>query len=168
MEVVLKEKVGIDNKEWLVLYTKPRNEKKVTERLAQKGFEIYCPLVKTLRQWSDRKKKVEVPMFSSYVFIHVDEKNRQLALQDPGAMNYIYWLGKPAVVRESDIEAFRHIVDNGEEVVVEGARMEKGQFLEIQEGPFKGMTGQIDKMNAQTFTLYIEQLDCKVSFQYVK
>lgn len=164
----MKEKVAIDTKQWLVIYTKPRNEKKVTERLTQKGFEIYCPLVKTLRQWSDRKKKVEVPMFSSYVFIHVDDKNRQLVLQDPGVMNYIYWLGKPAVVRESDIEAFRHIVDNGEEVVVEGARMEKGQFLEIKEGPFKGMTGLVDKMNSQTFTLYIEQLDCKVSFQYAK
>lgn len=164
----MKEQVTTDTKEWLVLYTKPRNEKKVTERLTQKGFEMYCPLVKTLRQWSDRKKKVEVPMFSSYIFIHIDEKSRQLALQDPGVMNYVYWLGKPAIVRKSDIEAFRHIVDNGEEVVVEGGRMEKGQFLEIQEGPFKGMTGMVDKMNAQTFTLYIEQLDCKVSFQYAK
>jgi transcriptional antiterminator RfaH len=158
----------LDNKEWLVLYTKPRNEKKVTERLTNNGFEMYCPLVKTLRQWSDRKKKVKVPLFSSYVFINVDEKNRQLALHDPGVMNYVYWLGKPAVVRNSEIEAFRHIVENGEEVIVEGARMEKGQFLEIQEGPFKGMTGIVDKMNSQTFTLYIEQLDCKVSFQYTK
>ena len=158
----------LDNKEWLVLYTKPRNEKKVTERLTNNCFEMYCPLVKTLRQWSDRKKKVKVPLFSSYVFINVDEKNRQLALHDPGVMNYVYWLGKPAVVRNSEIEAFRHIVENGEEVIVEGARMEKGQFLEIQEGPFKGMTGIVDKMNSQTFTLYIEQLDCKVSFQYTK
>lgn len=156
------------NKQWLVLYTKPRNEKKVAERLANKGFEIYCPLIKTLRQWSDRKKKVEIPMFTSYVFINVDEKQRQEALHDPGAMNYVYWLGKPAVVRNSEIEAFRNIVEKGEEVVVEGARMEKGEFIEIQEGPFKGMTGVVDKTNAQSFTLYIEQLDCKVSFQYGK
>ena len=79
----------VDNKKWLVLYTKPRNEKKVAERLTKNGFEVYCPLIKTLRQWSDRKKKVEIPMFSSYVFIHIDEKNRQLPLYDQGVMNYV-------------------------------------------------------------------------------
>ncbi|MFY0650402.1 MAG: UpxY family transcription antiterminator [Cyclobacteriaceae bacterium] len=156
------------DKRWLVLYTKPRNEKKVTERLSKKGFEIYCPLVKTLRQWSDRKKKVEVPLFSSYVFIRVDEKERPLALHDPGVMNYVFWLGKPAVVRDSEIDAFRQIVENGEEVVVESSRLEKGSKVEIEEGPFKGMTGIVDKLNPQYFTLYIEQLDCKVSFQYTR
>lgn len=156
----------VDNKKWLVLYTKPRNEKKVAERLTKNGFEVYCPLIKTLRQWSDRKKKVEIPMFSSYVFIHIDEKNRQLPLYDQGVMNYVYWLGKPAVVRQSEMDAFKHIAENGEEVVVEGSGMQKGDFIEIKEGAFKGMSGVIDKSNKQLLTVYIQQLDCKVSFKY--
>ena len=152
-------------KQWLVLYTKPRNEKKVTERLTQKGFEVYCPLVKTLRQWSDRKKKVEVPLFSSYVFVYVDEKERPLALHDPGVMNYVFWLGKPAVVREREIEAFKKIVEQGEDVVVEAERIRTGEAIKIEEGTFKGMTGMIDKVNKQSITVFIEQLDCKVSFK---
>ena len=157
-----------DHKQWLVLYTKPRNEKKVTERLTNQGFEVYCPLVKTLKQWSDRKKKVEVPMFSSYVFINIDEKRRQEALYDPGVMNYVYWLGKPAVVRDYEMQAFREIAEYGEEVIVESSMLEKGQYVEIEEGPFKGMNGVVDRLNSQSFTVYIQQLDCKVSFSYPK
>ncbi len=155
-----------EDRRWLVLYTKPRNEKKVAERLGQKGFEVYCPLVKTLRQWSDRKKKVEVPMFTSYVFIRVDEKERAQALHDPGVMNYVFWLGKPAVVRDTEIEAFKNIVAHGEEVVVEGNGLQKGDFIEITEGAFRGMSGIVDKANKHHLTVFIEQLDCKVSFKY--
>ena len=76
------------------------------------------------------------------------------------------WLGKPAVVRQSEMDAFKHIAENGEEVVVEGSGMQKGDFIEIKEGAFKGMSGIIDKSNKQLLTVYIEQLDCKVSFKY--
>ena len=56
---------------WYVIYTKPRSEKKVAERLSEDGVEVYCPMIKTIRQWSDRKKKVLLPMFPGYVFVHV-------------------------------------------------------------------------------------------------
>jgi transcriptional antiterminator RfaH len=75
----------------------------VTERLTKTGFEMYCPTIKTLRQWSDRKKKVEAPMFPGYIFAHVNEKERLAILNDPGVLNYVFWLGKPAVVREEEL-----------------------------------------------------------------
>ena len=153
-------------KNWHVLYTKPRNEKKVTERLSEEGFEVYCPLVKTVRQWSDRKKKVQVPMFPSYLFCNVDEQERHLLLQDPGILNFVFWLGKPALVREHEIEAIRDIVKHGEEININTDRFEIGQLIEISEGPFKGMSGRIDKLDKRKIIVLVEQLGCLVSFKY--
>jgi transcriptional antiterminator RfaH len=84
---------------WLVLYTKPKNEVKVAERLAAAGITVYCPLVTSLRQWSDRKKKVTLPLFSSYVFVQLAEVQRAAVFEVPGVVRYLFWLGKPAVVQ---------------------------------------------------------------------
>ncbi len=153
-------------KNWHVLYTKPRNEKKVAERLEKDGYEIFCPLVRTLRQWSDRKKKVSVPMFPSYVFARVDEKERLEIVKDPGVSHFIFWLGKPAIVREYEIQAIKKIEEHGEEITVEHNGLEKGQRMEITEGPFKGLVGMVDKVDKRKVFVYIEQLDSKVSFKY--
>jgi transcription antitermination factor NusG len=151
---------------WYVLYTKPRSEKKSSDRLLQEGYEVYCPLIKTMRQWSDRKKKVSLPMFPSYIFIHIDEKSRQEPLRDPGVMNYIYWLGKPAIVREEEIKAIREIENQGSDIVVQGSGFERGQFIEIPDGPFKGLAGTVDKVDNRKVLVYIEQLGCIVQFYY--
>ena len=154
-------------KSWYVLYTKPRNEKKVTERLSEKGFEMYCPLIRTVRQWSDRKKKVQVPMFPGYVFTHVTELERPQVLFDPGVLNYVFWLGKPAVIRDHEMLALKQIAEAGEEIKIEGSGFEKGQFVTIPEGPFKGLTGRIDKLDSRKVIVFVEQLDCMVSFKYI-
>ena len=153
-------------KQWLVLYTKPRNEKKVTLRLTEKGYQVYLPLIKTLRQWNDRKKKVKLPMFPSYVFIYLSELEREEVVRDPGVLNFLFWLGKPAVVRDKEMEAIEEIAEKGEEIEVTGRRPEKGQFVEIPDGPFKGMTGEIDKVDRRKVLVYIKQLDCVVMFKY--
>ena len=152
--------------QWHVLYTKPRNEKKVVERLSQNGFEVYCPLVKTLRQWSDRKKKVQIPMFPSYIFAFTNEAERQQLLMDPGVLNFVFWLGKPAIVRDHEMEAIKQIAESGEDVHVAGSGFEKGQFVEIPEGPFKGLTGTVNKLDKRKVIVYVQQLDCMVSFKY--
>ena len=122
-------------KNWYVIYTKPRSEKKVAERLRERGFETYCPLVKTIRTWSDRRKKVDVPMFTSYVFVKIVEHERSEILADPGVLNFIFWLGKPAIVREDEIEAIRNIADYSEDVEVSQMKVAKGQVMKISEGP---------------------------------
>jgi transcriptional antiterminator RfaH len=154
-------------KQWHVLYTKPRNEKRVVERLSSKGYEVYCPLIKTLRQWSDRKKKVQVPMFPSYIFAYTNEAERTELLMDPGVLNFVFWLGKPAVVRDAEMTAIRNIATSGEDVHVAGGGFEKGQQVTIEEGPFKGLTGKIDKLDGRKVIVFVEQLDCMVSFKYV-
>ncbi len=153
-------------KSWYVLYTKPRNEKKATERLQTAGYEMYCPLIKTVKQWSDRKKKVSVPMFPSYIFVRIEEAARKEVLRDPGVLNYVFWIGKPAVIRDDEIEAIRKIENKGVDIKVEGGKPEKGQFVEIPEGPFKGMIGRVDKVDRTRVLLYIEQLGAIVQFKY--
>lgn len=153
-------------KVWHVLYTKPRSEKKVIERLSEWGHTVYCPLIKTVKQWSDRKKKVQLPMFPSYIFAYTDEKERSVLLQDPGVLNFIFWLGKPAIVRAEEMEAIKKIALAGDEILVEGARLEKGQMVTIPEGPFKGLTGRVDKLDSRKIIVYVEQLECMVSFRY--
>ena len=153
-------------KNWLVIYTKSRNEKKVAERLDQDGFEAYCPLVRTMRQWSDRKKKVSVPMFSSYVFVCVTERERFEIVKVPGVMNYIFWQGKPAVVRDEEIASIRHIEEKGLNVEVSALQVEKGQLITIPSGPFKGQKGVIDQVDKKSLLIYIEQLGCQVRFKY--
>ncbi len=151
---------------WHVLYTKPRTEKKVAERLSANGFTIYCPLIRTLRQWRDRKKKVQLPMFPSYIFALTNERERQALIQDPGVLNFVYWLGKPAIVRDKEMEAIKKIAVSGDEVCVEGFKPEKGQFVTIPSGPFKGLTGRVDKLDSRKVVVFVEQLGCVVSFRY--
>lgn len=153
-------------KNWYVLYSKPRNEKKVTERLSEQGFDVYCPLIKTLRQWSDRKKKVQLPMFPGYVFVHISETERMQVLQDYGVLNFVFWLGKPAKVRDNEIEAIKEIAENGNEVKIHTSSFEVGQLVTIPDGPFKGMSGKIDKLDKRKIIVLVEQLGCTVSFKY--
>ena len=138
----------------------------MTERLDANGFEVYCPLIKTLRQWSDRKKKVQLPMFPGYVFVHVSEVERSQILMDAGVLNFIYWLGKPAIIRDNEIEAIKEIAEFGNEVQINSEEFEKGKLVKIPEGPFKGMTGKIDKLDKKRVIVLVEQLGCLVSFKY--
>jgi transcriptional antiterminator RfaH len=151
---------------WHAIYTKPRSEKKVAERLSEQEIEVYCPLIKTVRQWSDRKKKVQLPMFPGYVFVRVSELERAEVLQDYGVLNFVFWLGKPAIVRDNEIEAIREIAEHGNEVNIQSKSFEVGQLVTIPDGPFKGMSGKIDKLDKRKIIVLVEQLGCTVSFKY--
>ena len=155
-------------KNWYAIYTKPRNEKKVTERLLAKGLDMYCPLYETYRQWSDRKKKVKLPMFTSYIFAHVSITDFDAVRKDPGVLNFVYWLGKPAIITDWEIENIRRITGLGTDIVVESYQLKQGDQVTIKEGPFKGLCGSIEESKETKLTVYIEQLACKIMFNYPK
>src|SRR5438105_756348 len=92
------------SKRWFAMYTKPRWEKKVAGILERKGIECWCPLKKTQKQWSDRKKIVEEPLFTSYVFVHIDDTERSAVLMTDGIINFVYYVGKPAIIRDDEIQ----------------------------------------------------------------
>lgn len=145
-------------RQWKVVYTKPRSEKKIAERLENQGFEVYCPLQTTLKQWSDRKKKVSVPVFPSYVFLHVHALESDAVLQDPGVLNYVYWLGKPAIIRDEEINDIRVFLAGNVDNSVEILHYKPGEDVEIIMGPFKGQKGTIDKAKGGRISLLIESL----------
>jgi transcription antitermination factor NusG len=140
---------------WLVIYTTPRAEKKVNERLRERGIETYLPLYKTIRQWSDRKKKVELPLFNSYIFVCVSESERIKVLQTDGVVRFLYFLGKPAVVRDKEIEAIRLFLHETEGLKI---KVEVGQKVEIASGPMEGIYGEVIRIGKDKLLLRIEEL----------
>jgi transcription antitermination factor NusG len=101
-------------KYWYAVYTKPRWEKKVSTLFAEKGFESYCPLNKVHKQWSDRIKLVEEPLFKSYVFVRIPAKAQAGIRLVNGVLNFVYWLGKPAVIKAVEIDRIKRFLNEYE------------------------------------------------------
>lgn len=144
--------------EWRVLYTKPRNEKKVFDRLVKQGFEVYCPCQKILKHWSDRKKWVEEPLFKSYIFVKApsDELEKRSMLETRGVVRFLYWLGGPACVKQDEIEAIQKFL--GEHKSLEIISFKPGAKLNIKDGALKGMKGVVDYQTEKEIILKVEKL----------
>ncbi|MGC4041421.1 MAG: UpxY family transcription antiterminator [Flavobacterium sp.] len=146
---------------WYALYTESRQEKKVTARLNKLGIEVYCPLIIQERQWSDRKKKVEVPLLPSYVFVNIEAHKRELVFQAAGVVRYLYWLGQPAVIKDSEIETLKTWLQD-KVVSYEITGIEPGSVYEIPAGPLVGQKGIVAKVDKSQIILILEQLGVKV------
>jgi transcription antitermination factor NusG len=107
---------------WYAVYTRPRAEKKVYQRMLDHDFEAFLPLVKTVRQWSDRKKIVQVPLISSYVFVNMQEQHLNKTLTIHGAVNVLKHLGKPAKIRDVEIENLRILSGSSDKYEVENCK----------------------------------------------
>lgn len=146
---------------WYALYTKPRKEQKVAQQLEQLGFTIYLPLKTEIRQWSDRKKKVVSPLFSSYVFIQIEQTKRETVFIIDGILNYVFWLGKPAVIRDDEMEMMRREIEHpNSEVFIE--TLERGQEIQLQEGVFKGQLAMVEHVSSQKTHLFLPSLGIKL------
>jgi len=142
---------------WYVLHTKPRQEKKVADSLNSIGIEVYCPLVTQMKQWSDRKKKVQVPLITSYVFVNIEEYQREAVFKVSGIVRYLFWLGKPAVVRAIEIEALQKSLE-GIVASFEVSAIQKDTVYKIPDGPFQGFEGVVKNVNATTIQLLLVDL----------
>lgn len=142
---------------WFALYTRPKNEKKVTEQLVKLGIEVYCPLVTQVKQWSDRKKKVETPLISSYVFVNIEEKDRNKVFEAFGVVRYLFWLGKPAVIRDEEIYLLK---DSLKEVIstFEISEIKPGDMMNISRGPFQGKEGIVKAVEKNKIQLILKEL----------
>ncbi len=152
-----------DKAYWTAFYTKPRNEKSVAERLVSRGYEIYAPLRTTIRQWSDRKKKVQEPLFTSYVFACVNELQRNEILQDPGVANSVFWLGKPVVIRPAEIETIRHFLEEYPEAKAQASQFKKGHDVKVEEGVFKGESGVVREIRNNKVVVQLNTLGFELS-----
>lgn len=128
---------------WLVLYTKPRWEKKVNAALVKKGIESYCPLNKVRRQWSDRIKIIEEPLFKSYIFVKVEEAMKTEVRYIDGVLNFVYWNGKPAVVRDDEIIQIKRFMSEYDEVEVKAIEVRPADEVVVNAGVMMGASGRI-------------------------
>ena len=132
-------------KHWYAIYTRPRAEKPVYKRLAEAGITVFLPLHKTLRQWSDRKKMVEVPLFSSYIFVEVDESDYDTVLKTYGVVKYISFEGKAASIPQKQIDNLKLIIDSEADIEVSQEHLKPGQKVEVTHGALKGLCGELLK-----------------------
>ncbi|GGA63409.1 transcriptional antiterminator [Flavobacterium palustre] len=145
---------------WYVVYTKPKWEKKVAEQLIQRGIDCYCPLVTQIKQWSDRKKKVEVPLFNSYIFVRLAEKDRNLVFQSSGVVRYLFWLGKPAIVRDDEIDTIQKWLSNPDQYEIAVTSIQVGDKLILESGPFKSQEAIVQEVNKNNYVLVLESMGC--------
>lgn len=132
-------------KHWLVAYTKPRHEKKAADILLSSGFEAFLPVSKVLKTWSDRKKWVEMPMFSGYLFVNIDEKERMSVLNSFGIVRFITFSHQPAKVPVNVIEAIKIVSRDISHEVADSSPVHYvlGEEVCVTNGPLKGMRGRL-------------------------
>lgn len=145
-------------RKWLAVYTRPRWEKKVNRLLEEKGVERYCPLNKVRRKWSDRVKVIEEPLFKSYVFVKVNDEDRTSVRMTPGVINFVYWQGKPAVIKEKEINAIKRFLDEYENVEVHSLDVKVNQRVKITTGPLMDREGQVLEVQHKTAKIAIDSL----------
>jgi transcription termination/antitermination protein NusG len=128
--------------EWFAVYTRPRHEKKVAEQLTNKGIQVFLPLRTVISHWKDRRKEVQFPLFTGYVFVHIVLEDRLSVLRIPGVVQFVASEGKPVAIPDYQIDAVRQLVNSGLKYdpypyVKEGMR------VTIRNGPLKGVEGLV-------------------------
>ena len=154
--------MGTDKK-WYAVYTKSRCEKKVAEVLMRKRVEVFCPLNKIVRQWADRKKVVSEPLFTSYVFVNVNELEHATIRQVEGVVNFVYWLGNPAVIRGEEIEAIRNFLYDYYDVKLEKINVNVFDKVRITDGFLRNREGDVLEVKTKTVKLSLPCLGYNIT-----
>lgn len=147
-------------KKWYALYTKPRWEKKIDTVLVRKGIESWCPLQKVERQWSDRKKIIEDPLFKSYVFVRIDPTERTKVLMTDGVLNFVHHLGKPAVIKDAEVDIIKkYLAEKDASLAIlteEGYQTE--MKIMVNHGVFMGNEGTVIRGGKKKVYVKLESL----------
>ena len=151
-------------KKWFILYTRPNQEIRVAEQLKEINISCFCPTVTIFKQYSDRKKKLLKPVLPSYVFVFIEEEKRNDVFSVFGIVRYMFWLGKPATVRESEIELMKQHL-NGIYQSVSLTKFTRGQLYKISEGVFSGRIGKVVETQKNKIKLELQSLGMIVTLR---
>ena len=154
-------------KHWYAVYTKPRWEKKVNALLTERGIESYCPLNKVHKKWSDRLKLVEEPLFKSYVFVRIPADKQGAVRLVSGVLNFVYWLGKPAVIKQLEIDRIRRFMNEYDNVAVESLEVKQDDTVVIRSGALMDKKAKVIRTFGNRVEVLIESLGYKL-VAYVK
>lgn len=133
------------SRQWHALYTRPKSEKKVAATLTHAGITTYCPIQKTRKRWHDRYKIIEEPIFRSYVFVNIHEREKTDVLSDANVLNFVRHCGKPAVIREEEITDIQRFLGEYTGCSFALSSALENDTVRIEEGPFTDYTGIVVK-----------------------
>lgn len=145
-------------KRWYAIYTKPRWEKKVHVLLQDKGIECYCPLNKVHRKWSDRIKVIEEPLFKSYVFVRVSEDDKTPVRMVNGVVNFVYWQGKPAIIKDKEILVIQKFLNDYDNVEVRQIDIAPEDTVIVKQGVLMGRKGTVKRVMRKKVEVIIESI----------
>lgn len=147
-----------ETKKWFAIYTRPRWEKKVAENLSKHKIENYCPLNRVVRQWSDRKKVIYEPLFTSYVFVKISEKDHLEIRKTPGVINLVYWLNKPAVIPEHEIDTIKRFLNEHTNVSLKKTPVNVADKVRVIGGVFTAEEGEVISVKSKTVKIALPSL----------
>ena len=149
---------------WYVIHTKPRGEKKVEEQLLSLGIHAYCPTRNEIRLWSDRKKRIKVPVLPSMVLVNIDEKNINRVFESPLVVRYMFWLGKRATVRQSEIDILKKYLNGNYNIT-------NSKILGIKVGDsfslssFNNEKGIVNRISNNNVWIYLKSIGYSVKLK---
>ena len=138
-----------EDKKWFAVYVKSRSEKKVFKLLDDKDIESFLPLVTKIKQWSDRKKKVEEPLFRSYIFVHITLKDYYNVLQVPGVVKFITFEKQAIPVPENQIAAIKEYISDNDFHKIDYEDIKEGELVRVKTGQMKDLVGRFVKINGK-------------------
>ena len=153
---------------WYAVNTRPKWEKKVARSLEDKGIQNYCPLNKVTRQWSDRKKIILEPIFKSYVFVKIEEQKKWDLKRIDGILNYVYWLGKPARIKEEEINIIKRFLHEFNDVQIEQIGLHVNQKVRIKQGILMNYEGVLIEISGNRALVKIESMGLQLSAHFDK
>jgi transcription antitermination factor NusG len=147
---------------WYVIYTKSRCEKAVAGKLSLSGIEVFCPLLKRKKLWSDRWKWVEEPLFRSYCFVNVDEKDRDSVFSVQGVVRYVYHCGQPATIREKEMNLLKSWLLQYDHDSIEATNLNANDRIRIRSGALKDKEAAVLESKGNFALLLLEDLGLQV------
>ena len=156
----------LSKKIWFAVYTKPRWEKKVASLLDEKGIENYCPVNKVTRQWSDRKKVVLEPVFKGYVFVRIEDEKKWTVKEVAGILNFVHWLGRPAQIRDEEIDMIRKFLHEFNDVQVQSGGLAVSSKVRIRQGVLMNYKGVVIEVLGNRAVVKIDTLDIQLSAHF--
>ena len=149
---------------WYVLYTKPRCEKKTEQQLLSMGIDAYCPTTYEFRFWSDRKKKVIIPLLPSIVLVKINNKDFNKVFESPNVIRYMFWLGKRAVVRQSEVDVLKKYLNEGYSFLnCKISNINIGDNLNLSS--FKNENGIVTRISNNNVWVYLKSIGYNVKLK---
>jgi transcription antitermination factor NusG len=148
----------MEEKKWHAVYTKPHCERKVADMLTRKGIENYCPLNKVLKHGNDRRKIIHAPLFPSHVFVRISSDEQLTVRQTNGIINFLFWLNKPAVVKDKEIEIIKRFLGEHGFVKLEKTEVHFSDVVKINAAPLIEQEGKVVSINGKTVKMILPSL----------